>query len=155
MQFMENISFLFIIELKLEMNYNYKTVTGFLVAGLLGLTGSILFNCIYSSSDGINLVANYGYSLCHYVLAAAIFANSRYMFSQKNLFNGMVSILSKYSFGIYLIHAAVIDLILNFFMIDASPIVSSVYIFAVTIVVSLLISFLLGQIKYVRKTIGI
>lgn len=138
-----------------KINYNYKTVIGFLVAGLLGLTGSIVFNYIYSSSDGINLVTNYGYSLCHYVLATAIFVNSRYALSQKNLFNGIVSVLSKYSFGIYLVHAAVIDLILNYFMIDASPIVSSIYIFAVTVVVSLLVSIVLGKIKYVRKIIGI
>lgn len=137
-----------------KINYNYKTIAGFLAAGLLGLAGSVVLNHIHSSSDGIDLVTNYGYSLCHYVLAAAIFAVSKVAFEKRTLFRGIVYALSKYSFGIYLIHVAVIDLVVNCFMIDASPIVSSIYIFVVTLTVSLLISFALGKIKYVKNIVS-
>ena len=134
---------------------NYKIIIGFGIVGMLGLACSIVFHHINSSTDSINLVFNNGYSLCHCVLAAAIFVISRHALNQKTLFKGFVSILSKFSFGIYLVHVAVIDLILNYFMIDASPILSTIYIFSVTIVISLLVSFVLGKIKYIRKTVGI
>lgn len=137
-----------------KINYNYRVVAGFLVSGFLGLICSVVFNHINSSSEGIELVINYGYSLCHYVLAAAIFVISKFAFEKRTLFRGIVSVLSKYSFGIYLVHVAVIDLVVNYFMIDASPIVSSMYIFAITLICSLLVSFTLNKIKYVKNVIS-
>ncbi len=132
---------------------DYKIAVGFCVAGLLGLAVSIAFHHIHSSSDVINLDFNYGYSLCHSVMAAAIFVISKFVFAKKTLFKGIISALSKLSFGIYLVHVGVIDLVLNYFMVDASPICSSMYIFIVTITVSLAVSFVLGKIKYINKCV--
>ena len=78
---------------------------------------------------------------------------SKFIFEDKSVFKPIVNVISKYSFGIYLIHAAVIDVVSKHFMIDASPIVSSVYVFGISFVVSFAISFLLGKIKYVRKIV--
>lgn len=133
---------------------DYKVVICFSIAGILCLAVSVIVHHIHSSSNGINLVFNYGYSFCHYVLAGAIFMVSRYVFRNKLYFKGIVTALSKFSFGIYIVHVMVIDLILRYFMIDASPIVSSVYIFGVDFAISLIISFTLSKIKYVKKIVS-
>lgn len=131
-----------------------KTVIWFLIAGILGFLGSVILNHINSSANEINLVANNGYSLCHFALASAIFMTSKFIFSERTFLKGIVTALSKASFGIYLTHVAVIDIITNYFMIDASPIVCSLYIFVITTLVSFAISFVLGKIKYIKKTVS-
>ncbi len=136
-----------------KINYDRKVVLAFLIAGVLAFAGSLLLNHTSSSSAGINLVANSGYSLCHYVLAAAIFVLSKFVFEKRTFLKGFTSTLARCSFGIYLIHAAVIDVVSKYFMIDASPIVSSAYVFVISFVVSFAISFLLGKIKYVKKIV--
>ena len=82
-----------------------------------------------------------------------MFVVSKFVFEDKSVFKPVVKIISKYSFGIYLIHAAVIDVIKKYFMIDASPIISSAYIFVLSFAVSFVLSFLLGKIKYIRKIV--
>ena len=131
-----------------------KTVIWFLIAGLLGLFGSVILNHVNSSANEINLVANNGYSLCHFAFAASIFMLARLILSKRTFLSGIVTTLSKASFGIYLTHVAVIDIITNYFMIDASPIVCSAYIFAVATAVSFVISFVLGKIKYIKKIVS-
>jgi len=137
-----------------NINIDYKTVIVFGIVALLGAAISIGFHHINSSSEGINLDFNYGYSLCHYSVSAAIFVISRFIFSKKTFFRGIVLAVSKLSFDVYLVHVLIMDLILNYFMIDASPIVSSIYLFIVTAIVSLFISFLLDKIKKVNKTVS-
>lgn len=137
-----------------KMKCDYKTVIGFAVAGVLGLAGSVILNHLHSSNEAIDLVVNYGYSLWHYALAAAIFVCARFAFEKKTSSGRIASALSKYSFGIYLVHVAVIDLIERFIMIDASPMLSSIYIFAITLTGSLLISIVLNKIKYVKKIVS-
>lgn len=131
-----------------------KTVTWFLIAGILGFFGSVILNHINSSANEINLVANNGYSLCHFALASSIFMTAKFIFSERTFLKGVVTALSKASFGIYLTHVAVIDIIIHHFMIDASPIVCSLYIFVITIAVSFAISFVLGKIKYINKIVS-
>lgn len=136
-----------------KINYDRKIAITFLIVGILALAGSVLLNHSNSSSTGINLVANSGYSLCHYGLAAAIFVLSKFVFEKRTFLRGFTSVLAGCSFGIYLIHAAVIDIVMKYFMIDASPILSSAYVFAVSFTVSFLLSFVLGKIKYVKKIV--
>ena len=136
-----------------KLEYNKKSVVVWLVIGVLGVIGSVILNHIHSSLNGINMVANYGYSLSHYLLAAAVFALSKYVFGNRPLLEKCVTVLAKHSFGVYLIHVIFIDLIVDFFMVDASPIYSSLYIFVLTFVCSLAASFILGRIKYLKKMI--
>jgi len=136
-----------------KINYTPKMMFAFIALGVFGLTSSIILNHINSSAGGINLVANGGYSLCHYSLAAGVFVISKFIFEDKSVFKTVVNEISKNSFGIYLTHAAVIDVVSKRFMIDASPIVSSAYVFVISFVVSFAVSFLLGKIKYVRKIV--
>lgn len=63
MQFMENISFLFIIELKLEMNYNYKNssirLTIYIVIFELEYARHILFFVLGKKIIGIQELISY------------------------------------------------------------------------------------------------
>lgn len=136
-----------------RIDYTPKSTAAFMVAGLLGFAGSIILNHTNSSAESVNLIANFGYSICHYTLAAAIFAVSKFMFEKRSVFESGISLLSKHSFGIYLTHVAVIDLITNFFMIDASPVVSAAYLFSLAFIGSLLITVILGRIKYVKRIV--
>lgn len=128
-----------------------KQLYKFLTAGALGLVCSVLINHFNSSHEGINLVANSGYSLCHYAMAAAVFVAAKAM--KKIPLQKAAAALSRYSFGIYLVHVAVLDVIKTRFMIDSSPLVNSVYMFAAGFLVSLAVTVILVKIKYIKKTV--
>lgn len=136
-----------------NMEYNRKSIIAFLTTGLICFLISTIGHNIVSSSEGIDLVFNYGYSLCHYGLAASIFVLAKTFLEKKSIFENCITTLSKLSFGIYLIHVMVMDLICNYFMIDASPIISSLYIFVSTFIGSYFISFLLSKIKYINRVV--
>lgn len=131
-----------------------KRLFGFLAAGISGMALSVFGHHLASSDKGIDLIFNYGYSICHYLLAAAIFVFARHFCRENGKFGGVFGFISKVSLGIYLIHAAVMDIVTKYFMIDASPVISSVYIFVLTAVISAALSAVLGKIKYIRKIIA-
>ncbi len=118
--------------------------------GVLCFFVSCFYHNLHSSKDGINLIFNYGYSLCHYGLAASIFIVSKH-FVTKPVPGART--FAKLSFGIYLVHVMIMDTVMSYFMIDASPVVSSGYIFAVAFGVSTLITYVLTKIKYLNKIV--
>lgn len=136
-----------------QIKISTKVVGLFIVSGLISLIFSAAFHHINSSNDHINLYFNYGYSICHYSLAASLFIVLKAVFREKILFGKFITTLSVCSFGIYLTHVIIIDLILNYFMIDASPVFSAFYIFIITFSVSFAVSFFLGKIKYIKNII--
>lgn len=136
-----------------KVEYSPKMVVIFASVALFGFAGSLILNHVSSSPEAVIFPANGGYSLCHYALAAGIFVLFKFIFAKKTLLYPIVSNLSKCSFGIYLVHVAVIKGILSFIMIDASPIVSSAYIFAVSLPISWAMSYIIGKIKYLNKTV--
>ncbi len=136
-----------------NINNTVKNMSLYSVIGIFGLLFSVAYHHINSSNTAINLYFNYGYSLCHYALSAAIFVIAKRAFEKRTVFEKTITGLSKYSFGIYLIHILVIDLIMKYFMIDASPVISVGYIFFLTTTVSLLFTFILSKINYIRKII--
>ena len=133
---------------------NKKTVTFFSIIGIMGLLLSATYHHINSSTAAIQLYFNYGYSICHYALAMAVFVIVKKLFEKRVFLKCVATCLSKYSFGIYLIHIIVIDMIVKYFMIDASPIFSAGYIFIITMIVSLVITFVLSKVKFVRNIIS-
>lgn len=149
------IAFFFMGYILSNIKINRRILFSFSIIGLVGFVISVVFHHINSSKVYIDLIFNSGYSLCHCALAASVFVIIRYVFEKLTFFSGVASFLSKYSFGVYLVHVLIIDLVLNYLMIDASPIVSSMYIFAVAILLSLAVSFLLGKVKYLKKAIGL
>ena len=134
-------------------DYNKVRVSLAALTGVAALIFSVYIHHTKSSEKALNLILNNGYSLCHYALAAAIFVLIKCLFERKAPLAGAVALLSKLSFGMYLLHVAVIELIRRFIMIDGTPIVCSAYVFLLSTAVSLLAAFLLSKIKYVRKLV--
>lgn len=133
--------------------YNRKSIIAFSSVGLICFLISTIGHNLVSSTEKIDLIFNYGYSLCHYGLAACIFVMAKIFLEKRAMFEKCITSLSKLSFGIYLIHVMVMDVVFNYFMIDASPIISSAYIFFSTFLVSYLISFLLSKIKGINRIV--
>ncbi len=131
-----------------------RNVIWYILFGVACLILSCYYNNKSSSSESIKLVFNYGYSFVHYGLAVSIFTVSRFIFENRTFLSGIVEFVSKHSFGVYLIHVMVNDLIFRYIMIDAAPILSSVYIFVISFSVSLLVSFILGKIKFIRAVVS-
>jgi len=136
-----------------KIEYSPKTAVIFVSVAVFGFAGSVILNHVSSSPMAVDFPANGGYSLCHYALAAGVFVISKFIFTKKSSLCPAVSNLAKCSFGIYLVHVAVIKAISKFIMIDASPIVSSAYIFALALPISWALSYLIGKVKYLNKTV--
>lgn len=130
-----------------------KNTVMFVLIGVFGLLCSVIYHNINSSKEAINLFFNYGYSICHYSLAASVFYLVKTIFGKKVIFTKTVTFLSKYSFGAYLTHVMVTNIIFKNFLFDSSPIILECYIFATTIIFSFLITFLLGRIKYIKNIV--
>ena len=60
----------------------------------------------------------------------------------------MLKHFSKVTFGMYFVHAAIMEVISKYFMIDASPVVCTFYLFVLTVPVSYVLSLVVGKIKY-------
>ncbi len=103
---------------------------------------SVLLNHIYSSKNGINLVMNSGYNICHFIIASALFINAKHLIGNTSPFNRKASFVSEMSFGIYLVHPLILDLTKRYIMISLSPIFSSLYMFIVVFFSSMLLSML-------------
>lgn len=130
-----------------------STAIIFSAIGILCFIFSVTYHHLTSSGERIQLYFNNGYSFCHYGLAASVLYIVKFLFEEKTFMKGISTTLAKYSFGMYLTHVAVIDLVMKFFMIDASPVLSSLYIFVIATFASFAISFVLSKIKYVKKIV--
>lgn len=122
-------------------------------AGVFGLLFSVIYHHLHSSADKLDLSLNNGFSLCHYALAASVFLLVKFIFETEAPLAGAVALLSKCSFGMYLIHVAVIELTRRFIMIDSTPIIVSCYIFAVCSALSFAVALVLSKIKYINKLV--
>ncbi len=129
-----------------------KLLITFGVAGLWGLVTSVCSSHFESSSEGINLVFNYGTALCHFVLAAALFIFAMH-FCRDGFLYKIFGCISKVSLGIYLVHVLILELIQRWFVPAASPVVCTMYLFVITFPVSFVISYAISKIKYVNKIV--
>jgi len=121
--------------------------------GAASLLFSVLYHWLHSSPDGIQLAFNYGYSLCHYLLAASVFLLARQIFARRAPLRPAVHCLSRCSFGIYLTHAGVITGIRRLVPLNVSDFPGALLLFALTFAVSFAISFVLGKIPFIKKTV--
>lgn len=125
-----------------------RAIPLFALMGLVGTAMSAVGNHISSSAQGIDLSFNSGYNISYFLIAASFFM----IFKSINLKQGRVFAavrsLSSASFGIYLVHVGVMDIITRYFMIDASPLVSSLYLFVLTVPISAALSLVIGKVKY-------
>ncbi len=120
----------------------------FLLGGITGLAISVLGNHITSSEKAIDLSFNSGYNLCWFLIGSAFFVTFKDINFNRGTCFKIIKSLSEASFGIYIVHVGVMDLISRFALPDASPIVLSAYLFASSSVISVFLSYGVGKVKY-------
>ncbi|MHC1695252.1 MAG: acyltransferase [Eubacteriales bacterium] len=123
-----------------------------LAAGLSGFLFEVIRGHLSSSPAGIVLPHNGGYDITHFLFAAGLFVLVRCIFGNVVRVK-LIKKLSKLTFGIYLVHVIFIELIQRYFLPELSPAASTLYTFLLATTCSLLTSFLLSKIKFVRNII--
>ena len=119
-----------------------KTVL--LLLGVLGLCISAFGNHNASSENAISFIHNGGFDISAFLFAIGIFSLFRMTVKSAGTFT---KTLSGISYGMYFIHVAIIEIILKHFMINASPLVSELYIFVITVLASVLFAYVIRKIK--------
>ena len=129
--------------------FNSKQTSVVALLGIAALVICMAGNHKASSKETVNLVFNSGYNICFYAIGVAFFC----VFKKYSRINcekteKLLKHFSKATFGMYLVHVAVMDIITRYFMIEESPIVSTAYLFALTLPCSYVFSYIAGKIKY-------
>ncbi len=135
-----------------KVNLNKRWILAIVFGGVCGIALSVLGNHFFSSSTRINLFFNYGYSICHYLIAIAIFVLIYKLLKDRDesRFSRAANKFSKLVFGIYLIHVIVIELITKYFMIKANPIFCAIYLTVLTTFISTFLIWLLQKVKFLK-----
>lgn len=125
------------------------------ILGVLGLVMGAVGNIYFSSAEKINLVFNMGYSLNHYLTAGALFTffwNIRFPenHGESSLYK-CVSLLGGISFGVYLVHPMILELVTEKIEITGNFAVVGGARFILTLAVSSLVSIVIYKIKILRK----
>lgn len=95
-----------------------------------------------SSLDGIIMPFNNGFDLHHVMNASGLFLLCSLYSKTKlaNIGHKFTNLLAKYSFSVYLVHAGVMEIMMVYFLRSASPIVSVLFLFTSTTVISYLLA---------------
>ncbi len=137
-----------------------KLKTALHILGPLSAVAVPLFTYLYSAPTGKNVFIFYAFqSPCMGLLSVWLFVLFKDLFESKNSGEKsvrVVSFLSKYSFGVYLVHAAFIDLLDNVFNVTCQSFntVFSVPVLTFGVfVVSLGAVYIIGKIPVLNKYI--
>lgn len=115
--------------------------------GVSGLLLSFFGNHMASSESIINFRHNGGFDISAFLLAIGVFS---FFKNHINLGSRFIKSVSGLTFGIYLVHVAVMEILLKYFTFEASPIVLELYLFLTTLVVSLAFAKCIGRIKFLN-----
>lgn len=122
------------------------------VGGIIGFLIGTLGSFFASSANGINLIFNTGYSINHYLVAAAIFTTMKYFrLNHTEVSRKSVSGLSSIVFGVFFIHVIIIDLINRVVNLDFSPTIVVLINFLLASFISFGVIFLLSKNKILRN----
>ena len=126
--------------------FSAKERTAVYVVGMFGVLICIFGNRVHSSAEEINLVFNSGYSINNYLVSAAIFVFA------KNRLNGKhMKRLSDCTFGVYLMHVMVLDIVGWLIHVKTNPTVIAGIYFICTSAVSFGIMLCLNKIRSERS----
>ncbi len=126
-----------------------KTTYLFMALALCFTLHNAIYCHIHSSLEKIMMPFNGGYALHHLVNAVALFSFASYLCSKFPERKGSFfsNFLAKYSFSVYLLHAAVMELLRLYFLPTFSPIGCVLYLFTTTTFLSYLMAFTYHQVK--------
>ena len=130
-----------------KMQLSKKAMWSFFVIGAVGIGISLLGNHVSSSVNFIDFKHNGGYDISSLFLSVSVFILFRSKISHSNSF---IKSISRSSYGMYFIHVAIIDIVFEYFMINASPVISEIYLFVISLVVSYGLSLLIRKAKFLN-----
>lgn len=128
--------------------FNSRQTAVFIIWGIAAVVVCVLGNNAASTESKIDLVFNSGYNICFYAIGAAFFCGFKKIRVESEKTVRVLKHFSKATFGMYFVHVAVMEIITSYFMPSASPIVCTLYLFAVTLPFAYLLSLVVGKIKY-------
>lgn len=130
------------------------------IMGVAGFVYTLLATYLRSNAAHFAYVGFYEYTSTNVaMMAAAVFVFFKKHYHVKksdSLYSKTVSRLSKYSFGVYLVHVAVLEYMtvrLHYSPMAYSPLISSPVFCIVTLIISYVISFILNQIPFLNDCI--
>lgn len=134
-------------------NYDLKNKKAVYCLGLLGAAVTVFGTYIVSAASGksITLYGNLSLNVLIQTTAVFVFVKDRY--SAKTKGNAIIKSISRYSLGIYAVHAAIIAIFYNVFRrigFDTALIVVPL-VFAVALIVSFVTSALLSKVPFLKK----
>lgn len=139
---------------KTHVNKKHRTII--YILGVIGLVSTILLNLAASKNAGKSLETFYSaYSINVLLMSMAIFVWFKYNAKGNERLNKIIVKLSKYSFGAFLVHIFVLQ-VLNDFGIQSTsfhPVLSVPSITIFTAIASYLISLILNKLPVIKKYI--
>lgn len=139
---------------KTEINRKHRTII--YILGVTGLGLTILLNLLASKNAGKSLEAFYNSNFVNVLLmSVAVFVWFKYNAKGTNLLNKIIPKLSKYSFGAFLVHIFILQILKSAGIQSTTfhPVLSVPAITIFTTVVSYLISLILNKIPVIKKYI--
>ncbi len=105
-----------------------------------------------SSKEGLNLFYNSGYNIAVYLMGSGIFVWVKYICQgiQKEKTIKNIQFIARGVFGVYLIHVAIQTQLQAVFYIDASPIITTMYVFLGSMMISSVLVLIGRSIPYLR-----
>ena len=139
---------------KTDINKNHRLII--YILGVIGFMLTVLLNLLASKNAGNSTEAFYSATSVNVLLmSVAVFVWFKYNAKGTKKLNNIILKLSKYSFGAFLVHIFIIQ-VLNAFSIQSTsfhPILSVPAITLFTIIVSYSISSILNKIPVIKKYI--
>lgn len=126
------------------------------ILGIIGLILTISLNMLASKNAGESLEAFYSADTINVLLmSTAVFVFFKYNVKGNERFNKIIVKLSKYSFGVYLVHIFIIQVLTAIGLETTSfhPALSVPFITIITTLVSYLVSLVLNKIPVIKKYI--
>ena len=141
-------------------NPGERTRRAIYVLGLLGAAATVLLTMVLSLRKGepdVTFYDHFTFNVLIKCIAVFLFAKERWgLAGASEGAKALVSALSRYTFGAYLVHALVLeemDRLFNFNTFSFNPLLSIPLIVAVVFVVSMAISAVLNRIPVLRKLV--
>ena len=127
------------------------------ISGLLGFAFTVLISLFVSLKAQKSISEFYGNFTVNVLLEAiAVFTFFKYKKYNHEKLNAFIKKLSKYSFGAYLIHALIIELLNEYLGLNTlsfNPVVSIALIVLITCIISFTVSAILNNVPLIKKYI--
>ncbi len=132
--------------------FNFKKRIIIYICGFLGLFMCVYGNWYFYKKEGLYLIFNEAYRLNHVICSGAVFVIFKNIKWDKLVrFKKIAKEISKLTFGIYFIHALVLDVLYNFVPQSLTPLEAVLFEFVSTLFISFVIIYIVSKIKVLKN----